>query len=64
LKGKPAAELRTEHQIRQAQYDQWRGQFLAHAASAFEVHQDHQQDAHREGENARLNALVGELLWE
>jgi transposase-like protein len=62
LKGKPVAERCTEHQISQAQYDQWRDQFLAHASSACEVHQDHQKEAHLERENARLNALVGELL--
>jgi transposase len=39
LKGKPVAELCTEHQISQSQYYQWRDQFLAHAAHAFEVHQ-------------------------
>jgi len=31
LKGKPVAEVCTEHQISQAQYYQWRDQFLAHA---------------------------------
>jgi transposase-like protein len=31
LKGKSVAELCTEHQISQAQYYQWRDQFLAHA---------------------------------
>ena len=39
LKGKPVAEICTEHQISQAQYYQWRDQFLAHAAKAFEVHE-------------------------
>ena len=39
LKGKPIAELCNEHQLSQAQYYQWRDQFLAHAATAFEVHE-------------------------
>jgi transposase-like protein len=39
LKGKTVAELCTEHQISQAQYDQWRDQCLAHAPKAFEVHE-------------------------
>jgi transposase-like protein len=39
LKGKPVAEICTEHQISQSQYYQRRDQFLAHAAKAFEVHQ-------------------------
>jgi transposase-like protein len=64
LKGKPVAELCTEHQISQAQYYQWRDQFLANAAKAFEVQQDHQKEAHLERENARLKRLVGELLLE
>ena len=35
LKGKPVAEVCTEHQISQSQYYQWRDQFLAPAAQAF-----------------------------
>jgi transposase len=31
LKGKPVAEICTEHQLSQSQYYQWRDQFLAHA---------------------------------
>jgi Transposase len=61
LQGKPVAELCPAHQLSQAPYDQWRDQFLAHASSACEVHQDHQKEAPLERENARVNALVGEL---
>jgi transposase-like protein len=64
LTGKPVAELCTEHQISQAEYYQWRDQFLANAATAFEVQQDHQKEAHQERENARLKTLVGELLLQ
>ena len=64
LKGKPVAELCTEHQISQSQYYQWRDQFLAHAAQAFEVHQHTRKEARLEQENARLKKLVGELLLE
>ncbi len=64
LKGKPVAEVCTEHQISQSQYDQWRDQFLAHAANAFEVHQHTRKEARLEQENARLKNLVGELLLE
>jgi transposase-like protein len=64
LKGKPVAELCTEHQISQSQYYQWRDQFLAHAAQAFEVHQHTRKEAHLEQENARLKQLVGELTFE
>ena len=45
LKGKPVAELCAEHQISQAQYYQWRDQFLAHAPKAFEVHEQSQREA-------------------
>ena len=46
LKGKPVAELCTEHQISQAQYYQGRDQFLAHASKAFEVHEQSQAQEH------------------
>jgi transposase-like protein len=64
LKGKPVAELCNEHQISQSQYDQWRDQFLAHAAHAFEVHQHTRKAARVARENTRLKALVGELTLE
>jgi transposase-like protein len=64
LKGKPVAEICNEHQISQSQYYQWRDQFLAHAANAFEVHQHTRKEAHLEQENARLKKLVGELTLE
>ena len=64
LRGKPVAELCTEHHISQAQYYQWRDQFLAHAPKAFEVHEHNQKEARLERENARLKTLVGELLLE
>jgi transposase-like protein len=61
LKGKSVAELCAEHQISQAQYYQWRDQFLAHAPKAFEVHEQSQREARLTRENARLKTLVGEL---
>ena len=61
LKGKPVAELCAEHQISQAQYSQWRDQFLAHAPKAFEVHEQSQREARLAREHARLKALGGEL---
>jgi putative transposase len=64
LKGKSIAELCTEHQISQAQYYQWRDQFLAHASKAFEVHEQSQREARLARENARLKTLVGELTLE
>ena len=64
LKGKPMAELCTEHQISQAQYYQWRDQFLSNASKTFEVHQQTQREARLEQENGRLKKLVGELTME
>jgi transposase-like protein len=64
LKGQPVAEIGTEHQISQAQYDQWRDQFLAHASNAFEVHEQSQREARLARENARLKTLIGELTLE
>jgi len=64
LKGKSVVEICTEHQISQSQYYQWRDQFLAHAARAFEAHQYTRKEAHLEQENGRLKKLVGELTLE
>jgi Transposase len=64
LKGKPVAELCTEHQISQSPYDQSRDQFLAYAAKTFESHQSTKKEARLEQENTRLKQLVGELILE
>jgi transposase-like protein len=64
LKGKPVAEVCSEHQISQAQYYQWRDLFLANAAKAFEASKLNQQEARLLKENDRLKSLVGELTLE
>jgi transposase-like protein len=64
LKGKPVAEICTEHQISPSQYSQWRDQFLAPAAQALELHPHTRQEGRLEPENARLQRLVGALLLE
>jgi len=64
LKGKPVAEICPEHQISQAQYDQWRDQCLAHAPKAFEVHAQSPREARLARENAQLKTCVGELTLE
>ena len=64
LKGQAVAELCTEHHINQAQYYQWRDQFLAHAGQAFAVHQQNQRETRLPQEHARLKQLVGELTLE
>jgi transposase-like protein len=61
LKGKPVAEICTAHQISQSLYYQWRDQFLAHAATAFEDPQRTRKEARLAQENTRLKQLVGEL---
>jgi transposase-like protein len=64
LKGTSVAELCNEHQISQSLYYQWRDQFLANAAQAFEVHQHTRKEARLEQENAQLKKLVGELTLD
>jgi transposase-like protein len=64
LKGKPVAELCHEHQISQSLYSQWRDQFLAQAANAFEDPQRTRKEARLQQENARLKPRVGELTLE
>ena len=65
LKGRPVAELCTEHQISQSQYYAWRDQFLGNAAKALEVHQHSQREAHLQRENTRLKApaVRSWLVW-
>jgi transposase len=63
-KGKSVAEICTEHQISQSLYYQWRDQFLANDADAFEIHQHSRREACLEQENAKLKKLVGEPLLE
>jgi transposase len=64
LKDKPVAEICREHQLSQLQYGQWREQFSAHAAEAFEGHEQSQREARFTRENEQLKALVGELTLE
>ena len=64
LKGKPIAEVCSEHQISQAQYYQWRDQFLANMEKAFEVARQSDREARLERQNERLKNLVGELTLE
>jgi transposase-like protein len=64
LKGKSLAELCSEHQLSQAQYYQWRDQFLTHAPKAFEVHQQSHREQRLEMENSKLKHMIGELTME
>ena len=64
LKGTPVSTLCTEHQLSQAQYYEWRDQFLANASKAFEVHQQADQVQCLERENSRLKRVVADLTLE
>ena len=64
LKGTPVSTLCTEHQLSQAQYYEWRDQFLANASKAFEVHQHADQVQRLERENSRLKRVVADLTLE
>jgi transposase-like protein len=64
LRGKPVAEICTEHQISPSLYYQWRDQFLANVGKAFETQKRTREESRLEEENARLKKLVGELLLE
>ncbi len=64
LKGKPVAELCNEYQVSQAQYYQWRDQFLKNASKVFEKGGTQPRVVRLERENSRLKTLVGELTLE
>ena len=64
LKGTPVSTLCTEHQISQAQYYDWRDQFLANVSKAFEGHQQADQVVRLERENSRLKRVVADLKLE
>jgi transposase-like protein len=62
LKGWPVVDICTEHQISQAQYYQWREQFLNNLPQVFGKDGRHEQALLRE--NARLKKIVGELTLD
>ena len=64
LKGMPVGTICQDHQISQAQYYQWRDQFLVNAPKTVEVAQQTEREARLQRENARLKSLVGELTLE
>lgn len=64
LKGKLVVTICQDYQISQAQYYQWRDQFLANAPKTFAVVQQTEREARLQRENTRLKNLVGELTLE
>lgn len=62
LRGKSVAEICIEHQISQAQYYQWRDQFLARVPQVFV--DDSRREKALTKENARLKRIIGDLTVE
>jgi transposase-like protein len=62
LKGMLVADICTEHQISQAQYYQWRSQFMQKMPQLFANTQCKEKALRRE--NSRLKKIVGELALE
>ena len=62
LKGRPIADICTEYQISQAQYYQWRDQFMKKMPQVFENKERHQKSLVLE--NSRLKKMIGELTVE
>ncbi len=64
LKGQSVSDICNEHGISQAQYYQWRDQFLSNASKTFETEKVGKRQARLEIENQKLKGLVGELTLE
>jgi transposase-like protein len=62
LKGGTVVDICTEHQISQAQYYQWREQFLKKMPQLFLNNERREQSLVRE--NSRLKKIIGELTVE
>ena len=62
LKGRPVAEICTEHQVSQAQYYQWRNQFMTNLPQVFSSNERREKALARE--NTRLKNIIGELTLE
>ncbi len=62
LKGKAVADICIEHQISQAQYYQWRDQFLANAHQVFVNPVKKEKKLSKE--NQRLRKMIGDLTVE
>jgi transposase-like protein len=62
LRGKQVSEICIEHQISQAQYYQWRDQFLANMYQVF--NSDDRREKALTRENAQLKKIIGDLTVE
>jgi transposase-like protein len=64
IKGRKVAELCNDYQISQAQYYQWREQFLSNLDKPFEVKKASSREEMLRSEVQKLRSLVGELTLE
>jgi transposase-like protein len=62
LRGRSVGEICIEHQISQAQYYQWRDQFLANMHQVFVSNERREKALTRE--NVNLKRIIGELTVE
>jgi transposase-like protein len=62
LRGKRVVDICNEHQISQAQYYQWREQFMKNMPQLFTGTERREQSLARE--NSRLKTIIGELTVE
>ena len=64
IQGRPVADICLEYEINQAQYYQWRDQFLSNRGAVFETGKANRKEQRLERENAKLKACVAELTLE
>ena len=64
VKGRKVAEICNDYQISQAQYYQWREQFLSNLDKPFEAKKSTSKEERLRFEVQKLRSLVGELTLE
>lgn len=64
IKGRKVAEICNDYQISQAQYYQWREQFLSNLDKPFEAKKASSREERLKSENQKLKALIGGLTLE
>ena len=62
--GRKVAEICNDYQITQAQYYQWREQFLSNLDKPFEAKKATTREERLKSENQKLKALIGGLTLE
>lgn len=64
LRGRPLAEICNQYEISQAQFYQWREQFLACAHRAFDGGKQGREQARLREQNDKLKQIVADLTLE